>query len=142
MTNLLELVTRYLAAKTGLTAGTQAFYNEMPAEPAKCIVVQEEQNDIFVLPQIDAEVHKVRITARDSSYTLAQSLAELCWRWLLTDIDNFTIDKREDATGVLTMLDPTSTIIHVRLYGNPVFEKADQQGRKYYYFYALITTKR
>lgn len=140
MTNLLELVTKYLAAKIGLTAGTDAVYNEMPAEPSKCILVQEEQTSLSVLPQIDAEVHKVRVTARDTSYTLAAELAEKCWRWLLTDITNFDIDKREDATGFITMLD--DTIISVRLFSNPIWEKSDQQGRKYYTFYALITTKR
>lgn len=141
MTNLLDLVARYLASKMGLVAGTNVFYNEMPDDPAKCVLVQEIQNPgVKVLPQIDAEIHWLRFTARDTTHPLAQALSEQCWRWLLTEIANFDLDKREDSTGFIT-LDLYCTV-QVTLYGNPVWDKNDQKGRKYYNFYATILSKR
>ena len=143
MTNLLESLVTYLAPKVGLVAGTSAFYHEMPTMPTKCLLLQEEQTNTAVLAQIDGEVHRVRITVREGSNSLAHTLARLCWRWLLTDDAQFDIDKRTDTTGIITVLDGLRSIpIQVKLFGNPVWEKADQQGRKYYCFYAVIITPR
>ena len=140
MTDLLEQVVRYLASKVGLTAGTNIFYNEMPDELDKCVLVQEVPTNETVLPQIDAEVHRLRIVVRDVSYTTALTLTELCWRWLLTDIQNYDLDKREDANGFITLLNGVKVM--VTLYGNPVWYNTDQQRRKYYNFYATVITKR
>ena len=141
MINLLDLVARYLASKTNMVAGTSVFYNEMPDDPTKCILVQEIQNpNIMVLPQIDAEVHRIEVTARDESAVKAADLARLCWRWLLTDNAAFTSDTRVDTTGFVTIGDLAT--VQITLYGNPVWKKSDQQGRKYYHFYATIITKR
>lgn len=141
MTNLLSLVASYLASKLTMTAGTNVFYNEMPDEPAKCVLVQEIQNPgIAVHPQIDGEIHRIKVSVRDTTYELANNLAQLCWRWLLTDKTAFTSDKRTDTTGFVTIADLAT--VQITLYGNPVWEKSDQQGRKYYSFYATILTKR
>ena len=140
MTDLLDALVSYLASHTGLVSGISAFYNEMPDEPAKCLVVQEEQNGYSVPAQIDAEVHRIRITTRDVGNELSCTLAQLCWRWMLTDATQYDADKRTDTTGFIQLLD--DTVIQVRLFGNPVWDKADQQNRKYYCFYALIITPR
>ncbi len=140
MTDLLEQVVRYLASKLSLKAGTDIFYNEMPDELDKCVLVQEVSTNESVLPQIDAEVHRLRIVARDVSYTAALTLVGLCWRWLLTDIQNYDLDKREDTNGFITLLDGSTVM--VTLYGNPVWYNTDQQRRKYYNFYATVITKR
>lgn len=140
MIDLLEQVARYLASKTSLVAGTSVFYNEMPDDVNKCVLVQEVQTNGTVAPQIDAEVHRLRISVRESSNTAASNLAYTCWRWLLTDILNYDLDKREDTTGFITLLDGSTVM--VTLYGNPVWEKSDQQRRKYYSFYAVVITKR
>lgn len=140
MTDLLEQVARYLASKIDLTMGTNIFYNEMPDAGVKCVLVQEVQTNESILAQIDAEKHRLRITVREAAYTSSKALADLCYRWLLSDILNFTLDKREDATGFITLLNGDT--IMVTLYGNPVWDHSDQQGRKYYSFYAVAITKR
>lgn len=140
MTNLLDALVSYLASHAGLVPGTSAFYNEMPDEPAKCLVVQEEQNGYSVPAQIDAEVHRIRITTREESNEASCTLAQLCWRWMLTDNLQYTTDKRTDTTGFIELLN--GKVIQVRLIGNPVWDRADQQNRKYYCFYALVITPR
>lgn len=139
MVDILSRLTTYLALHTSLQAGVSAFYNEMPDEPNKCIVIQEEPHGIGIPAQIDAEVHKIRVTAREASNETACTLAQLCWRWLLTDDAQYDIDKRTDTTGIISL---AGKLVQVRLFGYPVWDKADQQGRKYYCFYALITTSR
>jgi hypothetical protein len=139
MTNLLDKLVTYLALHAELEPGVSAFYNEMPDEPNKCLVVQEEQNGYAVPAQIDAEVHRIRVVARDEGNESACVLAQLCWRWLLTDNAQYDTDKRVDTTGFINLAGDT---VQVRLFGNPVWDKADQQSRKYYCFYALITTPR
>ena len=141
MTNLLSLVASYLASKLAMTAGTNVFYNEMPDEPAKCVLVQEIQNpSLSIHAQIDAEIHRIKVTTREESYQKSLALAQSCWRWLLTDSVAFSSDTRVDTTGFVTLGDLAT--VQITLYGNPVWEKSDQQSRKYYSFYATILTKR
>lgn len=141
MIALLESIARYLASKTNMVAGTNIFCNEMPDSPTKCVLIQEIQNpNVMVLPQIDAEVHRIEITTRDESNDKALALAQLCWRWLLTDNLAFSSDTRADTTGFITLAD--QIIVQVTLYGNPVWKKSDQQNRKYYHFFATVITKR
>ena len=140
MIDLLDELTSYLASHTGLTPGVSAFYNEMPDEPAKCIVIQEEHHGVSIPVQIDAEIHSIKITARDSSASGSKSLAESCRRWLITDLETYDEDKTVDTTGFITL--PNKAVVHVRLYSSPVWEKADQHGRKYFCFYASIITPR
>ena len=141
MTNLLNLVASYLASKLTMTAGTNVFYNEMPDEPAKCVLVQEIQNpSLSIHAQIDAEIHRIKVTTREESYQKSLALAQSCWRWLLTDSVAFSSDTRVDTTGFVTLGDLAT--VQIVLYGNPVWEKSDQQSRNYYSFYATILTKR
>ena len=141
MTNLLSLVASYLASKLTMTAGTDVFYNEMPDEPTKCVLVQEIQNPgLSIHAQIDAEIHRIKVTTREESYQKSLALAQSCWRWLLTDDVAFSSDTRTDTTGFVTLGDLAT--VQIVLYGNPVWEKSDQQSRKYYSFYATILTKR
>ena len=141
MTNLLSLVASYLASKLTMTAGTDVFYNEMPDEPTKCVLVQEIQNPgLSIHAQIDAEIHRIKVTTREESYQKSLALAQSCWRWLLTDDEDFSSDTRTDTTGFVTLGDLAT--VQITLYGNPVWEKSDQQSRKYYSFYATILTKR
>lgn len=139
MVNILDSLITYLALHTSLECGVSAFYNEMPEEPTRCIVVQEEQHGIAVPAQIDAAVHKIRVVARDEDNESACTLSQLCWRWLLTDDAQYDTDKRVDTTGIISL---AGKPVQVRLFGNPVWDKADQQSRKYFCFYALITTSR
>jgi hypothetical protein len=139
MTNLLDKLVTYLALHADLEPGVSAFYNEMPDEPNKCLVVQEEQNGYAVPAQIDAEVHRIRVVARNEGNESTSALAQLCWRWLLTDDPQYDTDRSVDTTGFINL---DGSVVQVKLFGNPVWDKADQQGRKYYCFYALITTSR
>lgn len=140
MINLLEELVKYLASTTGLVAGQSAFYNEMLETPAKCILIQELPTSMYVPVQIDAELHKIKLTARDISNTTAKALAVNCWQRLLTNDETFDNDPGRDITGFITLLDGTT--IQVSLYGAPVWERADQQGRKYFTFYAVVLCKR
>lgn len=140
MTDLLNQLVLYLAAKVSLEAGKSIFYNEMPDSPDKCVCLSEKQTNMFVPPQIDAEMHKISVQVRDTNNTKAAKLAQDCWRWLLTDIPEFDVNKQVDTTGFITL--PDGSIIQCSLYGNPVWEKADQQRRKYYSFLAVVLTKR
>lgn len=139
MTNILDHLVMYLAPKVDLVAGESAFYNELPDEPATCLVLQAEQTTYSIPAQIDATLHRVKITVRGETSEAAYDLAYKCWRWLLTDDEQYDEDRTADTTGFIQL---EGGIVHVRLIGNPVWEKADQQGRKYYCFYALITTQR
>jgi hypothetical protein len=133
--NLLDLLCSYLADRLELVPGDNIVYNEIPDQPDSCVVLQEERSGRIVPPQINAAIHYVRVVVRAETNSAAFSLAQLCWRWLLTD----SAEIGEDTTGFLTLLD--GTVIHCQLLGTPVWEQADQQGRKYFCFYALITTK-
>lgn len=142
MTGILPEITTYLAAKAGLVAGTSIFYNEMPDAVNKCVLVQELQHNMYVPVQLDVGVHRLRIVARDVTNVLAEQLARKCYRWLYTDEAAYDTDPLLDVTGFITLLDAAQTKIQVVLYGNPVWDKTDQQNRKYYEFYAVVNTKR
>lgn len=139
--NLLSELLTYLAGKLGLTVGTNAFYNEDDQAPAKCLLIQEEPTRIGVPAQINASIHLVKITVRDSNNTLAKTLADNAWRWLLTSDALYDTNPEEvDTTGFIDL--GGENFIYVWLYGVPTWLKADDEGRKYFSFYAQITTSK
>jgi hypothetical protein len=140
MIDVLGKIVSYLDSKTTLTAGTDLFYNEMPDEKDRCVLVQELLSNVAIPAQIDAEIHKIAITVREATNTATLSLAQTCWRWLLTDSASYDTDKSEETTGFITLA--AGVTVQVVLYGNPVWEKTDQEGRKYYKFFFTILTKR
>ncbi len=140
MTNLLEQLVLYISSHTDMIPGEAVFYNDMPDEPATCIAVQEQNSSAYVPPQVNAEVHAIKVVVRDVNNTNALVLAQRCWRWMLTDLEQYDTDKEVDTTGFITL--PDTSCIQVKLFGSPFWEKADQQGRKYFCFYAQIITSR
>lgn len=139
--NLLAALTTYLASKVSLTVATSAFYNEMPDEPDKCFCVQEEPTSIGVPAQINATVHRIKVTVRAANNTEAKILADACWRWLLTSDSRYDTEPEEaDVTGFIDL--GSETFIYVWLYGVPTWSKADDKMRKYFSFYAQITTSK
>ena len=126
--DLLESIVTYLAPLTSLTPGTDIFYNEFTEDPARQVCVQEPQEGGHVYPQIDAEIHFVKVSARDVSSTQAKTLARLCYTSLLAE------------TGLVDLAPDLS--VAVELHGTPIWEKADQQGRSYFYFTLKLISKR
>lgn len=84
--NLLDSVSEYLNAKLPQYTVT---YTQMPDNPQVCISLYEDidtnltQN--LILPQIDAEVHYVRIRVRHTSFNEAYELAQLVSGFMQTD---------------------------------------------------------
>ena len=140
MTNLLDELVTYLASHVSLEPGVSACYNEMLDETTQCLLLQDIPTMTAVDSQIDAEVHRIRVTVRDASNAAAYLLAGKCYRWLLTDDLGYDTDHTVDTSGFITML--SGTTISCQLLGNPVWDKADQQGRKYYCFYAEVISPR
>lgn len=140
MIDLIAQLATYLAEKLELELGAAIFYNDAPDEPNSCVLVQEIQTASTVPAQIDASVHRFHLTARDVTYTAACGLVSKCWRWLFTDLPDYSSDVTEDTTGFITL--PGGSVVLVTLYGNPVWEKTDQQRRKYYGFYFTVVTSR
>lgn len=133
MKDLLPLLASYLASKTSKTAGVNVFYNEMPDKSDECICIYERPTEIGVLPQINAQVHKITVAIRSTSNTLASDLAYNCYKWLLSGTS-------DEDTGFIALSDVTT--VYVWLSGPPTWDKADTQNRKYYTFNATITTTR
>ena len=141
MIDLLSEIAKYLAAHSNLPYGTNTFYYEMPDAPDECICAYEEKTSTFAPPQVDAEVHRLRFSVRAKSNTRAAEIANLCYRWLFTDDENYEADfEASNTTGFITLLN--GDFIFVDNLCRPIWEKVDQQGRKYFYLTATIITNR
>lgn len=139
--DLLLLLATYIAAKTSKTLGKDVFYNEMPELPNECICVYEKPNPNGVPPQINALMHKITIGIRSSSNVCSFALSNECFRWMLSDDVSYVAnDENSEATGYVKLSETVA--VYIWLHGPPVWDKADQQGRKYYSFNATITTSR
>jgi hypothetical protein len=99
----------------------------MPEVSTKCVVVQAPRLGGYVAPQIDADTHNIQIVAREESNVLAQQLAMQCYAALLTE------------TG---FVDLPHVTVSIEMQGTPIWQKADQQARKYYYFQMKVISKR
>lgn len=141
MSDLLIKLATYLATKLELQTGKDVFYNELPDKPNKAVLLQELEIDSMVPPQINAAKHRIRVSTRDTSNDLAKALADACYRWLTSDNDEYDDNIEADNTTGFIQLDETDSVF-VQLRGNPIWDKADQQGRKYFCFTALFITKR
>lgn len=142
MTDILNKLAQYLATKNSLEVGKEVFYNEVSDKPITAILLQELESTTIVPPQIDAAVHRIRISVRSSTNVLAKQLADSCYRWLIYSDDMLTPSdlEDEDTTGFIELDEDTT--VYVVLYGNPIWDKVDQQGRKYYSFVARIITQK
>jgi len=142
MINLLAELVTYLGTKLSLVPGESIFYNNWPDVPSNCVLLQENKHSFPVPVQINASTHHIQITTRAATSDEAYQLAAECYRWLLTDDANYaeeTIDVI-DTTGFITLQNDIS--VYVQLHGTPLWDKTDQQGRRYYYFTATLITKR
>lgn len=141
MTNLLMNIAEYLGGHGTLVFGTNLFYYEMPETPNECVCVYEEKTNTVAPPQVDAEVHRIRIGVRALTNTAAAEIANLCYRWLFTDDESYeTAPEASNTTGFITLKSGDS--IFVDNLCRPIWENVDQQGRKYFYFTATIITNR
>lgn len=141
MIELCKTITEYLSAHTDLVVATNLFYYEMPETPDECVCVYEDKSIIETPPQIDVEVQRLRIGVRAASNTRAAEIANICHRWLYTDDANYEVDyETSETTGFIQLND--DVCIYVSLAGRPVWDKVDQQGRKYFTFAATITSNR
>ena len=141
MSNLLMNIAEYLGGHGVLEYGKNVFYYEMPEVPDECICVYEEKTNTFAPPQIDAEVHRIRVGVRSTSNTKTAELANVCYRWLFTDDENYEADpEASNTTGFITLRNGDS--IFVDNLCRPIWDKVDQQGRKNFYFTATIITNR
>lgn len=140
MVVLLEELAKYIAEHTNTTLGTDIFYFTMPDDPDCCISIEEPKLSTPVLAQINAESHYIRINVRHISSDSAYQLAKLCHRWLLTDDPTYTEDSDIVPTGFITLLNGLS--VYIQLHGEPLTDKTDQQGRRYFYLTATLISKR
>ena len=141
MSNLLMNIAEYLGGRGTLEYGKNVFYYEMPEVPNECVCVYEEKTNTFAPPQVDAEVHRIRVGVRSTSNTSTAELANTCYRWLYTDDENYEVDpEASNTTGFITLRNGDS--IFVDNLCRPIWDKVDQQGRKCFYFTATIITNR
>ena len=141
MTELCGAIAEYLAPHINFTVATNLFYYEMPETPDECVCVYEDKSIVEVPPQIDAEFQRIRIGVRANSNVRAAEIANACYRWLYTDDENYEANpEASETTGFIKLNDGTYT--YVALSGKPVWDKVDQQGRKYFNFAATIITNR
>lgn len=128
MANLLNDIASYLAEENDLVPGTSIFYNEMPENEITTVLVQETFMGGHVLQQINAELHRVRITARGLSSTAAETILRSCYTSLLSE------------SGVIELT--ANNFATIELQGTPIWEKTDQQGRSFFYFTAVVISSR
>lgn len=127
MIDILEEIAKYLATALSLQSGKEITYNEMLDAGIKTVCVQALRPGGHVFPQIDAELHNIQIVAREASNTLAYALAMRCHAALLTESGIVELEKCS---------------ISVEMQGTPIWQKTDQQARKYYYFTMKVISKR
>ena len=135
MTDVVVQVAEYLAEKTGRTMGEDMFYYQMPTEVNVCAVVQRTKSGRAVPAVIDAGVHALRIAARATSSTTAYEMAQELYEALDVTDDEYIGDQ----PGFIEL---EETRAQITLYDAPQFQEQDQQGRKVFEFFALLTTKR
>jgi len=126
MANLLSSITTYL--RSHVPAGTNVYYNEMPDDQENNVLVQEVSMGGHVFPQIDAELHNIKVTVRALTSSAAESLARTCYTHLY------------DETGCIQLAAGDEVVVELR--GTPIWEQTDQQGRRFFYFLAVVISKR
>lgn len=129
MEALLEQICLYLINKVSTLSSENVSYYEA-SDADEYVLVTERLSRIHVPIQINASQRYVRITVRSTSNTSAQTLANECY---VSFID-------EDLNGSIIL--PNGTQTGLSLSGRPVWDKTDQQGRKYFYFDLIIYTTR
>lgn len=135
MTDVVVQVAEYLADNVGLIMGGDMFYYQMPTEVNTCAVVQRTKSGRAVPAVIDAGVHALRIATRAPTSTEAYEMAQGLYE-ALDAVDDETVS---DQPGFIEL---EETRAQVTLYDAPQFQEQDQQGRKVFEFFALLTTKR
>lgn len=135
MTDVVVQVAEYLAEKTGREMGVDMFYYQLPTEVDECSVVQRVRTGRGVPAVIDAGIHAIRVATRAANSTTAFEIAQELYEALDNTEDEFIGDQ----PGFLELAE---TRAQITLYDAPQFHEQDQQGRKTFEFYALLTTKR
>lgn len=125
--NILEEIAKYLATALILELAKEITYNEMPDEGIKCVCIQEPRELGYVHPQIDAETHFIEVVVREATNKQAFQLATECKKLLVGECG--FIDLSDELT------------IYTEVQGNPIWKRADQQGRKYYYFTLKVISR-
>lgn len=145
MTSLIDSVAEYLGSKLDLIAGTDLHTINFPSgdeiiSPSICI---QEPIQIDETPsQINASEHYVRIVACADTNTTALDTAASCYRWLLTDDENYKIEDYDilDTPGILTL--NNGLVVQCQLLGFPIWLKSDDKNRQYFGFASRIVCKR
>lgn len=145
MINLIDSIAMYLGVKLNLTAGVDLHTISFPStddimSPSVCI---QEPVQIDETPaQINACEHYVKVTACADTGTTALDTASSCYRWLLTDDENYSVDNPDavDTTGIITLLD--GLVMQCQLLGSPIWLKSDDKNRQYFGFACRIVCKR
>lgn len=107
MKSLLECIAEYLALKLDKVLATDVVIIKMPSEPTECICISELQNILEVPPQVDAQVHYIKVRVRAASFIKALNLAALAAGYMQTDDVNFpTVPLSQiDTTGIVNFTD-------------------------------------
>lgn len=132
--DVIAQVATFLAEKTEKELGEEVFYYTMPSEISECTVVQRVKTGRTVLPVIDAGQHGLRIACRAATSDRAYELAKEMYDALDNREDEFIGDQ----PGFIELEETRAQVV---LYDAPQFYDMDQQGRKTFEFYALLTTK-
>lgn len=138
--NILSELTNYIAEKTSLEAGENLYYNSLPDSPSNAVLLQlipfEDIKRGYVVPsQIDGACYIVAITVRNESNTEAYELGRLIYRWLYCDKDDM-----DEADGLIKVSDTLT--VATNMLGEPVWEKTDENGRKYFTFKVRVFSHR
>ena len=132
--DVVSQVATFLAEKTEKELGEEMFYYQMPSEVDECTVVQRVRTGRTVLAVIDAGQHGLRIACRAATSDRAYELALEMYEALNNREDEIT----DDQPGFIELEETRAQVV---LYDTPQFYEQDQQGRKTFEFYALLTTK-
>lgn len=138
--NILDELTKYIANKMDLELGENLFYNSMPDSPNNAVVFQqipfEDTAKGFAIPsQIDGACYIVSVTIRNESNTDAYEIGRNIYRWLYTDKEDIS-----DADGLVKLSDTLT--VATNMLGEPVWEKTDNNGRKYFTFKVRVFSHR
>lgn len=102
--NLLGAVQEYLSERMPQYT---IVYTQMPDEPQVCICLYEDNTGLqtLIFPQIDAEIHYVRIRIRHTSFDEAYTLAQLTSGFMQTDNEAYPyVSLSEiDTTGIINL---------------------------------------
>lgn len=146
MISLLGSIEEYLTAKL---EDTYVCYTQMPDKPEVCVVLYEDEPQYglqnLIPPQIDAEVHYIRIRIRHMTYNEAYMLAGLVCGFMQTDSPEYPAVQLSDidTTGIINLSPEFS--VQSLIVRNPravADEEPTQQGLRMVEFLCRVITKK